>query len=329
VHGKIAPDHAVARAVGIGKGTLSAVRSDSIFILAMVSSVAWAGLARADAPTPGNAAAPRPAVVYCYDRARDQVARVLAHECHGEVVDEATAKAVTERREQRIIHSLDLGENAASSGTAQRLASIGTGFYVDEGGRLITNHHVIDGCAVLKLRASSGAEVQAQVLAVDVQNDLALLQGEASSPAFARFRADDTIGEEGFIATVGYPDQGMPPMEPMITTGLILRSVTSTAAGERLILRAALRHGNSGGPLFDRQGLVIGIVNAKLDEVRYFSVTGREVSDVGAGIPLRVVRDFLRRNGARDQVWPGGETLDGKQILARSTAFVRRVDCWK
>ena len=307
---------------------MSAVRSDSIFILAAILSVALAGAVEAQTPAPVTQP-PRPAVVYCYDKARDQVARVLAHECRGEVVDEATAKTVTERREQRIIRSLDLDDKPAPTGPVQRLASVGTGFYVDEAGRLITNHHVIDGCAAVKLRSSSGAEIVAQLLAVDVKEDLALLQGEATSPAFAHFRADATIAEDSFIATVGYPDQGMPPMAPLVTTGMMLRSVTSTAAGERLILRAALRHGNSGGPLFDRQGLVIGIINAKLDEVRYFSVTGQEVSDVGAGIPLRVVRDFLRRNGARDQVWAGGENLDAKQILAQATAFVRRVDCWK
>lgn len=293
----------------------------SVFIAVGLIAAAPPGIACADDATP------REAVVYCYDRPRDQVTHVLAQECHGEVIDEAAAQAITERREQRMIRAL--GGAPSRVPEERRLAGIGTGFYVDEAGRLLTNLHVVDGCVALSLHASSGGDSPAQLLAVDAKEDLALLQGETSPRDFARFRAESAIGDEAAVAIIGYPDQGLPPLEPLLTAGSVLRSAVSTASGERVIIKAALRHGNSGGPIFDRQGLVIGVINAKVDTVRTYNATGREVDDIGQGIPLRAVMGFLQRNGARYQIEAAGETFDGKQILARAKTFVRRVNCWK
>ncbi len=280
----------------------------------------------ANAQNPNSTPPSAATVIYCYDRARDVVSRELQSECHGERVDESFARAVQERRDAATLRAMQAQSPKASEDL--RLARIGTAFYVDDAARLLTNNHVVQDCRSIKITTKADGEMPASLLAVDIANDLALLGVKGSAHEVARFRPDDSALPDTFVATVGYPDQGMPPLDPMVTNGTLLRAAAGMADGN-ILFRAPVRRGNSGGPIFDSRGGVIGILRARVDEVETYSSTGRIVEDAAVGVGLGTVLDFLDRNGAAYQVTADSEVSATSEILMYAAAFVVRAECWR
>ena len=297
-----------------------------LLILSMLAgSVALPRCAGAESATPASPRVPA-SVVYCYDRARDVVSRELMSECRGEAVDESFARSVQERRDAATLRAMQAQSPKPSEGL--RIVRVGTAFYVDDSARLLTNNHVIEDCRSITVSAKDSSETPASVLAIDTANDLALLAVKGSAHEVARFRSDDSNLLDTFVATVGYPDQGMPPLVPMVTNGTLLRGAAGMADGN-ILFRAAVRRGNSGGPIFDSRGGVIGILRARIDEVETYSETGRIVQDAAVGVGLGTVLDFLDRNGAAYEVSEDSEVSATNEILMHAAAFVVRAECWR
>ncbi len=297
-----------------------------LIALTIFGGIALPRCAIADGATAGDSASTSQFVVYCYDRARDTVSRELGSACHGEVVSEEFAKAVEERRNNEIAHALQTEAQNKLQGL--HLARIGTAFYVDEQARLLTNHHVIVDCKAVSIVETDRREIAATVLAVDNDADLALLGVTVDQHTVASFRSNENAAPDPFVAIVGYPDQGLPPIEPMITDGTLLRAGEHGSKGGTIVFRADVRHGNSGGPIFDSRGSVIGIVRAKIDTVRTFLASGRDIEDVGMGADLPAMLDFLRRNHVDYRETTGAGVLDDQEILATASKFVVRAECW-
>jgi S1-C subfamily serine protease len=269
-------------------------------------------------------AAPAPLVVYCYDHERDVVSRELASSCHGIVVDEAEVAAIKARRDQEIARSMAKSTQKGPEG--RRLVSVGTAFYVDEIGRLLTNHHVIADCEAVLIGSGDHPKEDAKVVAVDAQHDLALLQATDRAPAFAWFRSGGEIGLTGSVVAVGFPDEGLPTVIPVATPGKLLRADDGLG---HIVIGADMRHGNSGSPIFDTGGLVIGIVDAKLNIARVFAQTGRQVDDTGIGIAVATIVDFLRRTNTPFHLRDRNADADNQHIFALAQSFVTRAECWR
>lgn len=290
----------------------------------VIGSALLLGQAATGRQTWAQPAGPAPLVVYCYDRERDMVSRELAGSCHGMVVDEAGAAVIKARRDQEIARTLAKPTQKAPEG--RRLASVGTAFYVDETGRLVTNHHVIADCDTVLIRFGGQPQQDAEVLAIDAQHDLALLQVSDRSPGFAWFRAGGESGLGGSVVAVGYPNQGLPTLLPVATQGALLRANDGSG---HIVFNADVRHGNSGSPILDSGGLVIGIVDAKLDIARLFLQTGKQLDDTGVGIAGATVEDFLRRTNTQFHVRDRSADTDTPHILALARTFVARAECWR
>jgi S1-C subfamily serine protease len=274
--------------------------------------------------TRAQSAAPVPLVVYCFDRARDVVTRELAGACHGMVVDEAEVAAIKARRDQEIARTL--GKPTQKESDGRRLARVGTGFYVDETGRLITNHHVIADCDAVRIRTDGKLLQDATVIAIDAQHDLALIQASDRSPGVAWFRSGGESGLSGSVVAVGFPDEGLPTLLPVATPGRLLRANDGLG---HIIISADVRHGNSGSPIFDAGGLVIGIVDAKLDIARVFAQTGKQLEDTGVGVAGATVIDFLQRTNTRFHIRDRNADTDPRHILELARSFVARTECWR
>lgn len=287
-------------------------------------AVAIAAPARADsAASPGT---PPPAVVDCYDAASDTVSRVLFGECHGQIVSSAEAKAIAAKHERQLKQALGHTQFGAPNGL--HLTSIGTGFYTDDQGHLLTNYHVVEGCGTLTVRIAGNDPIVAKILGFDEHLDLALLQADFEADASAEFPLEEDPVPDPYVAIVGYPDQGLPPLAPFLTPGVLLQDSANVEGTPHLVIHADLRHGNSGGPIFDRHGRVVGMINAKLDTARYFAATGETLTDLGLGIPRRALTDFLGRNNVSHETAGVDRTFDERQLLARAEHFVARVECW-
>src|SRR5258708_17234673 len=86
--------------------------------------------------------------------------------------------------------------------------------------------------------------------------------------------------------------------------------------GDRLVFKGDVRHGKSGGPLFDASGLVIGVVHAKLDSPQLYRQTGRVVVDVGFAIPAGAAARFVARHGVKLSTSPPGDALEPTAVQA-------------
>jgi S1-C subfamily serine protease len=191
---------------------------------------------------------------------------------------------------------------------------------------LVTNHHVIADCEVVRIRFDGEHQEDAKVLAVDAQHDLALLQASNHSPGFAWFRSGSANGLSGSVVAVGFPNQGLPTLMPVATQGTLLRANDGLG---HIIINANVRHGNSGGPIFDTGGLVIGVVDARLDVARIFTETGKQLADTGVGVAAETVVDFLRRTNTRFYVREHNAETDTRHILELARSFVARAECWR
>jgi S1-C subfamily serine protease len=128
------------------------------------------------------------------------------------------------------------------------------------------------------------------------------------------------------VVAVGFPYQGLPTLVPVATPGTLLRANDGLG---HIIINANVHHGNSGGPIFDNGGLVIGIVDAKLDVARVFAQTGKQLEDTGVGVAAATVVDFLRRTNTRFHVRDRNAETDARHILELARSFVARAECWR
>lgn len=270
-------------------------------------------------------------VVYCYDAERQLVVRELASDCHGRVVSAAQADVIKKGRSERLGREIRNDVQSAPPGTTT-LRKIGTGFFVDLNGKLVTNHHVVVDCKALIVESAADDQSgPATVQADDAAQDLALLDTTLPPPEVAAFDGSGPIESGAFAAAVGYPDQGLPPRIPLLTRGVVETLPTGTELPSGvLVLRAEVHPGDSGGPIIDAYGLVIGMTRAKLNIPLIYSRTGNLLEQEGFGIPSATIRAFLAKSGVGSRVGPrGSQRLDPDVILSDASLYVVRVDCWE
>ena len=263
-------------------------------------------------------------VVNCHDAVHDIVQRKLASRCDGAIVTPEEAAAIRGRRANAIRRAL---EPVPAAVPGRRVTGIGTGFFVAEAGQFLTNNHVIAGCAAISVTTSTGRTVTAALIGADEENDLAVLDANMAAPATASFRVTvDRSGQEA-ITFVGYPNQGIPPIKPMLTTGVILHGPPTDEPNFRIY--ADVRRGNSGGPVIDKRGRVVGVIFAKIDTVKVYERTGSVIRHVGVAVKNDVVLEFLDRHAVAYRHATANTMLTDDQILDTARAYVARIGCWQ
>lgn len=297
-----------------------------IFCLIVALTAALAAVAQAQqdkSPSASNA------VVNCYDRDRGIVQRLLRAECRGTIVSEAEAQAITARREEQLKRSFGNRQQVGRGGL--RRATIGTGFYVDEVGRVVTSYRVVSDCAALTVVGINGSEQTATELAIDNVRDMALLRVDNPSPARPYFSTDDNPNIGATVTIISYPAAGSVSPEPVVAVGTLLAIPAAGAPTEQSVLRANLHSSDSGAPVLDSRGLVIGMIigPSELDTVRVGNPAKQDPRNTVLAIPLSPLTDFLDRNDTRYRVAQGGAALGRAEISDLTHDFVVRVDCWK
>lgn len=197
-------------------------------------------------------------------------------------------------------------------------AGSGTGFYVDTQGHLLTNAHVVEGCSDIGVLQEDGI-LPTSVLQVDPDLDLALIEAAPTDGPYAVFRSTDVeIGEPAYA--VGFPLLGMLTTINM-TDGLI-SSLTGPAGYDGVIQTTApVQPGNSGGPLVDEGGSVIGVVFATADPT--------ETQNVGWAIKSSVAVQFLGSAGIGTVQTSEIAAIGGRQIARNVGAFTVPLLCFE
>jgi len=230
--------------------------------------------------------------------------------------------------ERRIEYVQKALKGEASPVPGRRMIGSGTGFFVAPQ-RVLTAHHVIERCAVLTIAGNDGKTVTAERVADEKKHDLALIGIQALAVSIATFRPTDTTRAGEAVATVGYPLQGLPRIEPFLTVGT-RAGVDSPDGPSRFAMRADVRAGNSGGPVLDEYGQVVGVVTAKIDTVAVYKSTGQDIQKVGFAIATGPVLEFLRQSGIEPSRAEASPVLGmGEELLGKARQFTVRVGCWQ
>jgi S1-C subfamily serine protease len=280
-------------------------------------TLALAGAARAQSP-----------VVNCYDEARGIVTPTMAADCKGRAVDDAEAARIKRAREDRIRAGIAARENAIFPGT--RLRKTGTAFFFAEDGSLLSNAHVTRDCPMMTVETPDGRRARGRVVATSDELDLALIASDEAPTAVARFSRDD-IAPGARADLIGYPTQGIAPEKPIFSAGSVAREQARYRHPFRFMIEADVRSGNSGGPVLDERGQVLGVVFAQLDVARIREKTGRMLPDIALAIRNRAVFDFLTTHGAGDKmrVDTDAPVLDREAVQRQARDFVARIACWR
>ena len=171
--------------------------------------------------------------------------------------------------------------------------AIGSGFFVTKDGYLLTNHHVVDSARKIEVHYR-GHEFEAKVAADDPTNDLALLKVEGASFDSLSISRKETADLGQDVFTIGFPNIQMQGVEPKYTDGKI-----SSLAGMRddpseYQISVPVQPGNSGGPLCDARGEVVGIVVARLNDMAMLETSGMVPQNVNYAVKSRLAVRLLQ-----------------------------------
>ena len=173
------------------------------------------------------------------------------------------------------------------------MAQSGTGFVISSNGHIVTNQHVIEGCVGdISGNLSEEAPVKLRVVSSDETNDLALLQAPSPFKEVAVIRQNAIQVGNGVVA-IGYPFHGLLTSDFTVTTGIVSSLSGILNDTRHLQISAAVQPGNSGGPLIDFGGAVVGVVAAKLDAIRMVRATGNLPENINFAIKTGMLRDFV------------------------------------
>ncbi len=206
---------------------------------------------------------------------------------------------------------------------ALELSSTGSGFRVSAEGHVLTNAHVVEGCAEAHMPPAGAVAVAAR----DEAADLALLKAPAGG-SVATFRQGRGIRPGAMAVVVGYPLRGALASGANVTVGNV-SALAGPGDDRRLIqITAPVQPGNSGGPVLDSAGNAVGVVVAKLDAVAMARATGDIPQNVNFAVSAGAARAFLDSEGVAYDTAPSGESLAPDEVAAKAAAFTVLVECW-
>ena len=208
-----------------------------------------------------------------------------------------------------VIDSVVSISSMTSSGT-----SSGTGIIMSPDGYVITNHHVITGALVISVLTNDNQEYEAALVGSDEMSDLAVLKIDARGLQAAEFGDSSKLRVGDSVVAIGDP-LGV-QLRGTMTNGIISAINRDLTVGDRTMTliqtNAALNNGNSGGPLINCYGQVIGINTVKMSS--YYTATA-SVEGLGFAIPISVAKpiiDELIENGyvaGRPAIGISGDSL--------------------
>ncbi len=189
----------------------------------------------------------------------------------------------------------------------------------------LTNAHVVSRCRTIHVVAA-GQRWPASVRKRDAANDLALLD-VADLPAmpYPAWRRQALIGEP--VMAAGYPLAGLLSTDVIVTDGIVNALAGLRNSTSHLQVSAAIQRGNSGGPLLDRGGNVVGIVVSKLNAMALAAVTGDVAQNVNFAIKPEVVDQFLQSENLPLRRAEAAGHLDTQQVAAKAREFTVKVEC--
>jgi S1-C subfamily serine protease len=205
---------------------------------------------------------------------------------------------------------------------APQTNSTGSGFFVTQAGHLLTNAHVVNNCTSIAVKTSGGQSAVAQVIALEQNDDLALLKIERRADTTAAFRIGrpPRAGESAVV--FGYPLSQLLASTGNVTTGVITALAGPLDDPHQIQISAPVQPGNSGGPVLDASGYLIGIVVSRLNAVR-----GGLPQNVNFAIKASTAANFLDAHGIAYRSATGERVVPIPDIVEQARDFSVQVLC--
>lgn len=218
--------------------------------------------------------------------------------------------------------------NAPSTPSPESEPTIsGTGFFVSPN-LVLTDNHVVKDCdQTIHVRYPDRPAYQAVVFGQDETNDLALLHVDMSNPSIATFRVRPQLGES--VATYGFPFAGILSSSGNFTLGNIT-SLSGIKDDSRVLqMSTPVQPGNSGGPLLDMSGNVVGVVVGQLNSLAMMQQGNSVPQDINFAIQVPIVLNFLFVKGLTPKLVsaPSGKTLTPVELADMAKQFTIQVYC--
>jgi S1-C subfamily serine protease len=193
----------------------------------------------------------------------------------------------------------------------------GTGFFVSSDGYLITNEHVVNQCKSIFIKID-GKLVPATLVASDVEGDLAIIRSALRNTKFAKFAKSTRTGED--VVALGFPFGDQLGDEIKVTTGNISAMTGIKGDPAYMQFTAPIQSGNSGGPLLNVYGGIVGINTASLQ--------GKQYQNINFAIKGSNAQAYLAKHRINFEVRNRTEEMSAPEIVEYATPFTGQVYCY-
>ena len=282
--------------------------SSFAFAILIAGSIALPGYSAEDPPSPAMAAVPRmsPGFADLIEQVEPSVVTIEVNK----VVEPQLSNFFGAPRAEEFMQRF-FGFQGETPSQPRQAQGVGSGFIIDSAGYIVTNNHVIADADSVSVRLGDDRQFSAEVVGFDDKTDLALLKIDADGLAISTLGDSDATRVGDWVVAIGNPFG----LGGTATVGIVSargRDIRSGPYDDYLQIDAPINRGNSGGPVFNTAGEVVGVNTA------IFSPNGGSVG-IGFAIPANQVRsivDELRSTGTIDRGWLGVQIQDIDEDLA-------------
>jgi S1-C subfamily serine protease len=176
------------------------------------------------------------------------------------------------------------------------VSNSGSGFVINNRGHILTNAHVVDGCQAIKVHSSNQIH-EAKLLASNKSLDIAVIKSEKSGAQYALFEPPNSVKLGQNVMVAGFPMRGVLADEMNFSQGAVSSMSGLSNDSRHFQMTAPVQPGNSGGPVIDSNGHVIGVVVSKLNPQWSAQATGTPTENVNFAIKNLPISSYLDSNG--------------------------------
>ncbi len=215
----------------------------------------------------------------------------------------------------------------SSQNTPRNIGS-GTAFVISNSGHLITNHHVIEECNSISFQLPGQPAIEASIVSSNSNFDLALLKTNLSTDP-AEFHSQNRLRLGDEIVVYGFPLLGDLSSQGNITSGVVSALTGLNDDLSTFQISAQIQPGNSGGPVLDRYGRVVGVIVSMANEEYFSQQSGTSPQNINFAITANITQSFLDTNTIDYAQSNGLEELSIADIAEKAQSFTGAVLCFE
>lgn len=203
-----------------------------------------------------------------------------------------TPKAIYMNNAASVVSISATVQSTSYGGQTVQGTSTGSGFIITEDGYVVTNHHVIEGAVSVKVVMDTTEEYAAKVVGYDAMNDIAVLKIDGKNLPAVKLGSSDQLCIGDMVVAIGNP---LGSLTATLTVGYVSGKDRQVSTDKSTVINmiqtdAAINSGNSGGPLFNLYGEVVGITSAKYSGT---TSSGASIEGISFAIPIDDVMSII------------------------------------